>query len=390
MREQNQWRKLGLSLLVTAGFLWGMPTFCQAEVVQGQAVIDPSNPGKARSDAMQDAMRSYVESKVGVQVHSETEVNMGMVVRDEIVTHADGYVQVKKVIKEEKAGGIYFITLDLEANDQKITTAVQDLKSRLQALEGMNTSRSGVEIAITGRDENGKLLPADSLMKYMQTKLQAAGFQVFDADEVKAYMDSQTDLDQPAVSAKIRQIARNNREEANSLLRGTLSVTDVHAVNRLYQATVHASFELIGLDSSSVDSFDDYYTAVKADRQQAIRAAQDIAVQKAVENLGQKALETVQSETRGGISHRKLTLVINGITNRNNQGALIRQALQQTNCRIIRSSFTSAGALKIFVEADGYGTTDELSQAILAKVQGLQPGNVDESAMGSEKLYFTF
>lgn len=82
MRKSFRWMAMLFTAL--AMFLWE-PLACHAEVVQGQAVIDPANPAKARNDAMQDAMRTFVEMKVGVHVQGETEVSMGMVVRDQIL-----------------------------------------------------------------------------------------------------------------------------------------------------------------------------------------------------------------------------------------------------------------------------------------------------------------
>ena len=387
MRKAKRFCWLPL-LLVLALFFWS-PSACFAEVVQGQAVIDPSNPAKARSDAMQDAMRTFVEMKVGVHVTSSTETSMGMVVSDKILAQSDGYVQVNKIVKEWQQGSIYCVKMDLTASDQKIKTAVDDLYGRLQAQHQQDDEdRTSIVVAVTGRDEQGKLIVTDSLMKYIQSKMEDAGFKVSGADEAKSYMDSQTDLDNPAVSANIRRLARNEQEDANSLLRGTLSVTSVKSVNGFYQATVHESFELIGFATSEVNTFDDYYTAVDADRELAIRKAQDLATRHAVDSLGQKALLTAQDMTRGGTQHFKTVIMVSGITDRAGQPQQIRQALQQSGCRIIRSSFTSAGIFKLFVE--GEGSAETLKQKMLEKVSGIQEGNTDENAMGSTKMYLTF
>ena len=362
---------------------------CHAEVVEGQATVDPSNPAKARDEAMNDAMRTFVEMKVGVHVTSTTEVNMGMVVRDEILAHSDGFVTVNKIIKEGQHDGIYFVRMDLDASDQRIKTAVEDLESRLRAMQDMGTTRSGIEVAVTGRDENGQLMVTDSLMKYVAAKLENAGFAVHDADAAKGFMDKQTDLDDPAVSAKIRQLARNERGEANALLRGMLAISDVEPVGTNWRATAHASFEIVGFESSEVNSFDDYFTAVGANRSEAINKARELATKRAVESLGQKALMTVQSETRGGARHIKATLIVNGITDRAGQPQILRQAVQQVKGRVIRGSFTGTGAYKMFVEAE-CASQDELKEALLAAVPGLQEGDTDENAMGSAKIYLTF
>ena len=64
-------------------------------------------------------------------------------------------------------------------------------------------------------------------------------------------------------------------EHANALLRGTLVVADSKHVGNYWQATVHASFELVGLESSEVNSFDDYFTAVDTDEKKAFERARE-------------------------------------------------------------------------------------------------------------------
>lgn len=388
MRKSFRWMAMLFTAL--AMFLWE-PLACHAEVVQGQAVIDPANPAKARNDAMQDAMRTFVEMKVGVHVQGETEVSMGMVVRDQILAKSDGYVLVNKIVKEWKEGPVYCVKLDLTASDQKIKTAIEDMYNRLQSQRNTHTSRSGVQVAVTGRDQSGKLIVTDDLMKYVQGKLEDIGFSVYDADEVKSYMDAQTDMNSPAVSANIRRIARNNQGKANALLRGVLEVSDVGKDGDYTRVTVHASFELVGLESSEVNSFDDYFTAADKNPKQALIHAKDIATQRAVESLGQKALLTIQSETEGGQHHLETTIMVNGVTDRSSQPQAIRQALAQMNCDVVRSSFTSAGVFKLFVESDAYGKVEDIKNELLKRMgPALQEGDENEDAMGSKKIYLKF
>ncbi len=101
-------------------------------------------------------------------------------------------------------------------------------------------------------------------------------------------------------------------------------------------------------------------------------------------------MKTVQDEFQGGSRHIKTVIVVNGISDRAGQSQAIRQALQQSDCRIIRSSFTSTGVFKLFVESDHYATAEDLKQALFGKLPGLHDGDVDESAMGSEKMYLAF
>ena len=87
-----------ICLTCSAGVLL-QPANCYAEVVEGFAPIVNGDVETARQKARKYAMRSYVESKVGVNVESNTTVDMGLVISDRIVTDSKGYVQIKKVKK---------------------------------------------------------------------------------------------------------------------------------------------------------------------------------------------------------------------------------------------------------------------------------------------------
>lgn len=364
---------------------------CHAELVEGQAVIENGDIGKAREAAMRDAMRTFVERQVGIHVQSTSEVAMNMVVSDRIITRSDGYVQINQIVSGEAVGGIYVVKLDLTADSQKIDTAISDLKGRLEAIDSQNTSRSGIQVAVTGRNENGGAKSTADLMRYVQSKLEDAGFRVEINDEVSAYMDSHPDLDSVAVSAEIRRLSRNTQEGANALLRGTLSTMSVSREGKYAKAMVKASFELIGFETSIANSYVDLFTAVALTEREAIQKAENMATQKAVEALSQKALKTVQAEFQGGVKNLKMTTIFYGITNRSTQGEQIRQGLNAAGCRIIRSSYARDGSFRAYLESSSYSTAEELKTAILQNVgMGLQEGNENESAMGARKLYFTF
>ena len=376
---------LGFSLLAGS---WLNPAACHAEVVTGQAAIVNGDTAKAKQDALKDAMRSLLEQKVGVQVTSETQVEMGMVVRDEILSRSTGCILVNKVLREWQSGGVYCVEADLSANEKQIETTVADLKSRLQALGNQQTSRSTLVLAVSGRDENGNPKPIESVRKYIQARLGAQGFTVGADDEINNYLDKQTDLDNPQVGVEVRRLARNSFSGANAILRGTLTTQKAVRQNGFYEAMVHASFEVVGIDSNLSDSFDDYFTAVDADKEKAIQKANEMAVSKAAESLGKQALSTVQTESQGADRLLKMVLVVNGMTDRNAQLTALRQKLGGLRCRIIRSGFMG-GTLQMLVEASGYATPDDLSAAVCSAA-GLQPGDSNQNAVGANKLYFSY
>ena len=358
-----------------------------AEIAEGMAAITGGDVEKAKFNARQDAMRNFVENKVGVHVQSQTEVAMNMLVSDRIMTQSDGYVQIKKVVREWQDAGIFHIQLDLIADSKKIEVAKADLKTSLQSLDE-NSSRYGVQVVITGRDENNNPKSIQLLNNYVRQSLEAIGFRTSDNDEILRYLDSTTDLDNPQVNAEVRRLARGvGREEENSILRGTLSTKEIRKVSGSYQAVVLASFELIGLDDSRTNSFVDYFAAVAKDRTTAELKAEHDAAKKAVEVLAQKALQTVQDENRGGVRHIKLTAIFKNITDRTIQDNKIMQGLSAAGCRVIRRSYANDGSLRIFFETTTYKDFAEIEAALKKFIPEIE-SDLDNGSYGSTKLHF--
>ena len=382
-------KKFFLLILMSGIFFINFCTMkiAQAEIVEGMAAIINDDVEKAKFNARQDAMRNFVEAKIGVHVQSETEVARNMLVSDRILTKSDGYVQVKKVVKEWQEEGIFHIQLDLTADAKKIEVAASDLKTAIQSLDE-NSSRYGVQVVISGRDENNNPKSISLLNNYVRQSLESVGFRTSDNDEILRYLNSTTDLDNPQVNAEVRRLARGaGREEENSILRGTLSTKEIRKVGGSYQAVVLASFELIGLDDSRTNSFVDYFAAVAKDRTTAELKAEHDAAKKAVEVLAQKALQTVQDENRGGVRHIKLTAIFNNITDRKFQDDKIMQGLSAAGCRVIRRSYASDGSLRIFFETTTYKNFEEIEAALKKFIPEIE-SDLDNGSYGSTKLHF--
>ena len=361
-----------------------------AQVVVGQAPII-STVDEARAEAKKCAMRDVVEMEVGVKVSSKTESSMGMVVADEIVAKSDGYVVVNKIIREWQSEGFYFVELDLTANAQKIATAVEDLKGRLQAIaEEPSSSRSNIQVAVVEKDPQGKYsFSAGEIVPYILDRLKSVGFGATANDEVTEYILSHaTDAD---VGLQARRIARESLDRGNALIRGVLSTEEVHKRgDGQYEASVKASFELVSLDNNAVDAFSRYFTAVGATESLAIQRAKDDATRAAMESLGKQAVETVQSETRGGSQQFKLAVVFSNVTDFAGQPQQILQALQNARCQVLRSARGANNTFRVAIVTDAYSNINDIQTAIMSQLPGLSLGEGDANALGSTKLYFSF
>lgn len=384
---KGKWSRNRLFLLVFMVLL-SLPAIAQAEVVTGQAVIENGDSSTAKENARKDAMRTFVENKVGVHIESSTESVNNMLVRDTVLANSDGYVQVNRMVKEWQSGDIYFMELDLSADMQKIQTAATDLKSRLEAMSD-NASRQGIQIAVTGQDAAGRLKPQKELNDYVQAKMENVGFRAFANDDVLAYMAAHAD--DPQFEVEARRIARVKREEGNAILRGTLSTVSMRrSESGMYEAAVKASFELVGLDSNEVNTFSKYFTAAAETESRAENRASELALQEAAETLGQKALLTVQGEFRGGVHHIKIMARFAGITDLESQRPMIMSGIAASNCHVIRTSLTNGGVFQVFLSSDSYNTPEEIREAVLQHISGLQQGADNEAELGSTKLDFTF
>ncbi len=385
MRKSS--RSFCLAAILGVCCLWALPSIALAESVLGQAAIQQGNLAEAREEARKDAMRTFVEQHVGVRVESLSVNISNMLVRDQVTASSEGYVQVNRIEREWQADGVYFMQLDLTADDKKIQTAARDLRDRLEAMDE-NASRSGIQVAVAGRDAQGPYRNQAELNRYLQAKLQETGFRVVVSDPVLAYLA--VHADDPAAGLEARRLARVNRTDGNALLRGSLYTLRVTPRGGSYEAIVSASFELIGLDTDNVDTFAKYFTAVAPSAAEAEYKAADRAVQEAAEALGQQALRTVQSEYRGGVKHLRTLLRFRGLPDAAAQRTTILSGLAACGCKVIRTSVLSDGSFQVFVSNEAFSDLEELRAAVLQNIVGIQQGVDDTTELGSSRLEFQF
>lgn len=361
-----------------------------AEIVTGQAYIENGNIGKANADARKNAMRAYVEEKLGVQVKSTTEVVNNMLIRDSIVARSNGYLLVKKVVSEKILGEIYQVTLDLEASNDLINSIAKEVTAQLQAIDE-DSSRNGVHVAIVDEDTKNTAL----WNSYFTGMLKEAGFRAEINDDVVLYLaqniNNSNDL---KMNTEIRRLGRiGDRGSANAIIRGRVGLARKaeKIAAHSYKAVAQVNCELIGYDNNTVDVAAGYYYYVAESAEQAEQMAKEVALRTAAEQLSGQALKTHQLEYRGGVHNIKVTLCFRGLNNKASQRALIVDALNGLNCRIIRSGFLPDNTLQLFVHADAYNNVEELKEAVLQQLRSSFPEMIDvidPSQVGSTKLNF--
>ena len=385
---KNFFAKIFLSVAAIFALLANSFSPAEAVVVKGLAPIVNNDIDGAKKEARRQALRQAVEESLGVYVQSETKVENSMVVADEISMKSDGYVTIKRIISEGRQGEIYFIELDVDTSAEKIHRFAQDLKSQIEANVNDSNSRGGIITAVLEKNLNGSCKYDPTFGDYLNAKLKFAGFKASSNDNVTDYLIYHSS--EPDVRLKARTIARENRESENALLRGVLEIDSVKKVGTFYEATVKASFEMIGLDSSEVDVFTKYVKGVASTEREAIFNAKEEATREAMESLAKQALETVQDERRGGSVNIKTTVVINNVTNYQAQYPLIKSGFDSAHCKIIRMTRPSTTSLVFFVSTDSYSNLGELETTLLELISGIQAGVAPQDALGATKIYLTF
>ena len=147
--------------------------------------------GVDRDSAMRDAARTAVEQVAGMYINSNTVVSNTAVELDEILSHAQGYVQNIQVISESNVGGEYRVRANVDVN----TDANSAFMKRLDAVMRLNDPRIGVVILSddSDLDNNYNGLPGhDTILETaLNERLLEVGFKhVVDVNLVSQLQDS--------------------------------------------------------------------------------------------------------------------------------------------------------------------------------------------------------
>ena len=373
-----------ICLTCSAGVLL-QPANCYAEVVEGFAPIVNGDVETARQKARKYAMRSYVESKVGVHVESNTTVDMGLVISDRIVTDSKGYVQIKKVISEKQQGSLYVVKLDLEADDTVIETKYkEDAAKAMGALDVNTDSRRAANIAIIHVGLDGRNVKDEQATFSMRKYMEAMNVQTVQNDELMNYMLKMPD----ATLADLRKeaIATNYENDAGSILTGRIKDISVNKVEGGYVAEVEAYYLFAGLRNNYSNSYSEYFQEFGRTPHDALRTAHATAANKASEELTKSALKVMQIEDKLSAS-----LEFHNLTDKINQGNAIVSVLQNMGCRILKEGFAPNGVYRIRIVTTNYITPGEFTIAFKKKAaaSGLNFGTWDVSGSGSTALAFT-
>ena len=174
-------KKLFIALCLALAMV--QTAFAQTVIVDGVGVD--------RDAAMRDAARMAVEQVAGMYINSNTVVSNTSVEMDEILSHAQGYVQNIQVINESMNGGEYRIRASVDVN----TDPNSAFMKRIDAVMRLNDPRIGVVILSDDSDLDknySSLSGHDTILETaLNERLLAVGFKhVVDVSLLSQLQDS--------------------------------------------------------------------------------------------------------------------------------------------------------------------------------------------------------
>jgi len=139
------------------------------------------DPGKARDEAINDAMRKAVEQGVGTFISSESLVDKMVLVEDRIYSESRGFIESYKILSEKKDDGIYEITISA-------LVKMADLARGLEAIGLILNKKENprVMVIVHSKETSGSFIPVAqegnrSTENQLEKILLGKGFRLVDA-----------------------------------------------------------------------------------------------------------------------------------------------------------------------------------------------------------------
>ncbi|NTV12528.1 MAG: hypothetical protein HGA96_01120 [Desulfobulbaceae bacterium] len=143
------------------------------------------DPGKARDEAINDAMRKAIEQGVGTFVSSESLVDKMVLVEDRIYSESRGFIDSYKILSEKKDDGIYEITI-------AAVVKMADLAKGLEAIGLILSKKENprVMVIVHSKETSGSFIPVAmegnrSTENQLEKILLGKGFRLVDAAQTQ-------------------------------------------------------------------------------------------------------------------------------------------------------------------------------------------------------------
>lgn len=186
-------KKIACCFLLIAGLalLLSSPASCEVgpQEIVATGLGGGKDPGKARDEALNDALRKAVEQGVGTFVSSESLVEKMVLVEDRIYSQSQGFVESYKIINEKKDDGIYEITI-------AAVVKMADLAKGLEAIGLILNKKENprVMVIVHSRETRDSFMPVAqegnrSTENQLEKILLGKGFRLVDAAQTMRRKD---------------------------------------------------------------------------------------------------------------------------------------------------------------------------------------------------------
>ncbi|XPS84816.1 hypothetical protein Dvar_28340 [Desulfosarcina variabilis str. Montpellier] len=230
-----------------------LPAISQAVIVQGTGV--------SRANALTNAFRQAVEEAAGVFIETRTVVEYGELIKDEIVSHARGYVSHYHILNEKnESDGTYFIEIDATVDSGLINQHVEDLEI-LMSMTGHP------KVVIFGIDDDMQSISSiiDEFAPLKKTVVhvfhEKFRFDVMDWDTLRAkHLDVSGKLDKKAailfakqVGAELAVMVKLNAKPKKECIEGELILEAVRLSDAFFLGKESADFKTSHLPKKDND-----------------------------------------------------------------------------------------------------------------------------------------
>ncbi len=132
-------------------------TDSQIVLAEGRAAVGPPETGgalAAKQAAVAVAMRNAVEKVVGVYVAANSLTKNYQLLKDEILTRADGFVVLKEIVRTEREGNIVRVVIRAEVSTRPLAERLKALRltRAFRVFVQVPDSLPGVEVATAFTD----------------------------------------------------------------------------------------------------------------------------------------------------------------------------------------------------------------------------------------------
>lgn len=175
----------GILLLALHSLIFAPPASAEMITTEGVVAITGENMAIFREKAIDDALRRAVEQAVGTLISSDTMTNNFQVVHDKILAQTSGHVKSYQIIKEERLGQEFRVTVMADVGRES-------LQRTLDALGLLHQLKDKPKVMVLIEEKVGGLYGTTAWENVGQAestimeRLMAAGFNVVDPAQVRA------------------------------------------------------------------------------------------------------------------------------------------------------------------------------------------------------------